>query len=313
MSFYYWNKLNFIPFFFLIIAVLCWAGNFVLGKAVTYNILPVTLNFWRWTIAAIILFPFVIKDAWKAKEIICNNWLLLIILSITGIATFHTCVYLALCSTTAINAGLLMAMVPFVVPIFSFATRLEKLASRQICGIVLSFIGVLGIISQFNLANIKNFNLAKGDIWMFIAVLLWSIYTVALKQKPIELKPIIMLFVITIAGVVMLLPFYIVELIISGGFEINFVNLLSIGYVAIFASIIAFVCWNKAVFLIGPNIAGLFIHLLPVFSTFLAIVFLKEKFQIYHILGFIFILSGIYLTVIGVLPANLRNKNNSIN
>jgi len=286
------------PYLLLVIATLCWAGNFVLGRAMHNDIPPIAMNFWRWTIAVAILLPFVMKAVFKYKKIIFDNIWILISLSITGIAAYHCFVYVALHSTTTINAILMNSMIPFIVPIFSYFIDKSTVSIRQLLGIALSLIGVIFIVTQGSIETLTNLQFAFGDILMIFAAMLWSLYTVLLKRYPKELPPLVFLFIISSIGILLLAPFYAYELTTVGGFKLTINNILAISYIAIFAAVVAFICWNKAVPQVGANKAGLFIHLMPLFSSILAIIFLGEDFELFHLIGSLFILTGIVITVL---------------
>ena len=138
--------------------------------------------------------------------------------------------------------------------------------------------------------------IARGDLLMLLAVPMWALYTVLLRRLPATLPPLAMLLAVTMIGLVLLLPAYGWEFLVVGGVALQPANVVSIAYVGLLASVISYICWNRAVVQVGANKAGLFIHLMPVFSTLLAILFLGEVLQPFHFAGIALIGAGLYLT-----------------
>lgn len=284
------------PYLLLVVAVLCWAGNFVLGRAIHSDIPPITLTFWRWTVAGAVLLPFAAPALWAKRHKLLRHWKLLIVLAATGVGLFHISVYIALQTTTATNAALVFATVPVLIPIMSLVVFREPVTTRQILGTAISLAGVTIVIVRGDPAILTTLELTRGDLWILLAVLVWSMYSVLLRRVPRGVPTLAIVLAITSIGLVFLAPLYIWEFNTVGGFEVTIANLLSIGYVALFASVLAYICWNKAVGEVGANKAGVFSHLMPVFSTLLAIVFLDEGLKGFHFAGIAAIASGLYLT-----------------
>ncbi len=284
------------PYLLLVIATVIWGGNFVVGRAVHAEIPPLGLTFWRWVLSALILLAFTAPGIWAHRALIFKHFRLLFVLALSGMAIFHSFAYIALNTTTAINATLVLATMPLVIPVISYLFGEERLTARQGVGIAISFIGVGAIITRGDVDVLMNLSFAPGDLWVLGSVLGWSIYSVLLRRVPKELPPMILLTALNLIAVAILLPPYLWEYAIKGGFEISSTNLAAIAYVAVFASIISFICWNKAVSIVGANRAGLFIHVIPLSSAILAILFLGERLEFYHAMGVVPIVTGILLT-----------------
>jgi drug/metabolite transporter (DMT)-like permease len=277
-------------------AALFWSGNFVLSRGINELVPPVALGFWRWLIAGLILLPFSAKYLWRDLGIIKKRFLYFNLLAFLGVTCFNTLIYTAVHYTTAINAVLVNSFVPILILFVSLMIYREKPIINQISGIIISTIGIVVIMVKGSVDGLLNFRFNPGDLLVFIAALTWALYTVLLKSLPKEIHPLSFLQGIIILGLFYMLPFYIFEYNIKGGFELNSKTFVSIGYVAIFASVIAFIFWNRAVRDVGANRAGPFIHLMPVFGTILAIIFLGEKLYLFHIVGIFLVFSGILLT-----------------
>ena len=274
-----------------------WSGNFIVGKFATlFEIPPLTLNFYRWLLVWIILIPFTFKEILLKKNYIKENWLLISFMGIITISTFNSVVYFALNYTQVINAVLMLAGIPAVVIILSSIMNIERANIFQFVGLFLSIIGVGTIISNADFQKILSLNFNKGDLWMLVCVLSWSLYSTLLKKKKFELSQFTFIQLMVTVGLIFLIPQYFYEK--SIGFEIS-VNKFFIAillYVVIFPAIAAYYCWQKAIEFIGPNRSAIFVQLMPLFSALMAILIFKEKFQLYHFIGGTFIVSGIYLS-----------------
>lgn len=284
------------PAVLLTLSALFWGGNFVVGRWAHSDIPPLNLTFVRWLVSALILTPFVAVGIWRYRTLIRRHFAWMAVLALTGMVMFHSFTYIALNTTEAINAAFVLASMPMVIPVASRVIGDERLSPRQASGIAVSFIGVGVIVSRGDLEVLKTLSFTPGDLWVLGAVLAWSVYSVLVKRKPRDLPPMVLLGATNWIAVAILLPFYLWELNTVGGFAVTTSSVLVIAYVALFASIAAFVCWNAGVVRFGANRAGLFIHLIPLFASVFSIAFLGETLKPYHFIGILPILAGIYLT-----------------
>ena len=288
---------NSSAYIFLILATLFWSGNFIVGKAASfYEIPPFTLNFYRWTFAWLILAPFTLKEIIQKKNYILKNIKLILVLGITSITIFNSIVYYSLNFTQVISGVLMISTIPVMIIFFSWIFKIEKTNFYQILGVILSLLGVAVIVTKANIDLLINLDFNKGDLWMVVAMFSWAIYSALLRKKKFDLSQVSLLEVIISAGLILLLPAYLIEK--SFGYELN-VNLpfvLTLSYVVLFPGLASFICWIKGITIIGPNRAGIFLHLMPIFSTVLAILIFKEQFMNYHLFGAMFIISGIFLS-----------------
>ncbi|MEF3254587.1 MAG: DMT family transporter [Deferribacterales bacterium] len=284
-----------MAYILLILTTLFWSGNFVLSRGVNDLIPPISLGFWRWFWAGVILLPFSFKYLKKDLKIIKENIIYINIVGILGVSLFNTLIYKAVHYTTAINAILINSFVPIIVLFFSLIIYKDKPNFKQIIGIIISILGIINIILKGDLTKILELSFNKGDILVLLAATDWALYTVLLKSIPRGLHPLSFLQSIVIFGVIYLLPFYIYEIHKFGTFPINLKTTISILYVAIFASVIAFIFWNRAVKDIGANNTAPFVHLMPVFGTIMAIVFLGEKLFLFQVIGILLVFIGILL------------------
>ena len=284
------------PALLLTLSALFWGGNFVVGRWAHTDIGPLNLTFVRWTVSALILTPFVGAGIWRHRALIRQHFALLFVLALTGMAMFHSFTYIALNTTEAINAAFVLAAMPMVIPMVSRLMGDERLSPRQALGIAVSLLGVGVIVSRGDVDVLLHLTFTPGDLWVLGAVVAWSVYSVLVRRKPKDLPPMVLLGATNWIAVGILAPFYGWELSTLGGFAITPSSVLVIAYVALFASIAAFVCWNAGVHQMGANKAGLFIHLIPLFASIFSIAFLGESLKSYHFIGLVPILAGIYLT-----------------
>ena len=281
----------------LILCTAFWSGNFIVGKVATFfEIPPVTLNFYRWLFAWALLAPFTLKEAFNHIDIIKKNIIAIMIMAVTSISIFNSVVYYALNYTQALNGVLMISTIPVLIIFISSIFKTEKANIYQIVGVGTSLLGVIIIITKMDLQRLIHLQLNKGDLWMLVAMLSWAIYSIIIKEKKINLRPFVLLQVLITFGIIFLFPVYLLELMSGKHLPINIPVLLTITYVVLFAGIGAYILWNGAVMIIGANRAGTFLHLMPVFSSIMAITLLGESFAIFHIVGALFIISGIFLS-----------------
>ena len=280
----------------LILAVLFWSGNFIVGRGIHNEIPPMTLAFWRWAIALLIVLPFALRPILRQKDLIWRNLKILTLLAILSVANFSMFIYMALKSSTVTNAVLINSMTPIFIVIVSYMGFKERITLRQAVGIAISLTGLIFILTEGNLSKLISVRFGKGDMWTISAGISWALYSALLRKCPVEFDSLSFLATLIIIGTLFISPFYIWE--IGTGKTMNFTHasIGSIIYVALFASVLAYIFWNKAIHAIGANKTGIFIHLMPVFSIILAMIFLDEKLRGYHIKGTILIFSGIFLT-----------------
>ena len=284
-------------YIFLILATLFWSGNFIVGKAASFfEIPPFTLNFYRWTFAWLILAPFTLKEKKKKKDHILANIKIILALGITSITIFNSIVYYSLNFTQVISGVLMISTIPVMIIFFSWIFKIEKTNIYQILGVIFSLLGVTIIVTQADLDILINLNFNKGDLWMVVAMFSWAIYSALLRKKKFNLSQASLLEVIISAGLIFLLPAYLIEKTLGFELNVNLPFILTLSYVVLFPGLASFICWIKGIAIIGPNRAGIFLHLMPIFSTVLAILIFKEKFMNFHLIGAAFIVSGIILS-----------------
>ena len=284
-------------YIFLIFATLFWSGNFIVGKAASlFEIPPFTLNFYRWLFAWLILAPFTLKEILKKKNYILENIKLILILGITSITIFNSIVYYSLNFTQVISGVLMISTIPVMIIFFCWIFKIEKTNIYQITGVIFSLLGVVVIITKADLRIILNLNFNKGDLWMAVAMFSWAIYSALLRKKNFKLSQLSLLQTIISAGLIILLPAYLIEFAMGYRVNIHLPFILTLTYVVFFPGLASFTLWIKGISIIGSNRSGIFLHLMPIFSTILAMLIFNEKFMAYHLIGAIFIVTGIVLS-----------------
>jgi drug/metabolite transporter (DMT)-like permease len=282
-------------FLLLALANLFWSGNWIAGRALRDDFEPASLNFWRWTVATLVLAPFALPGLRGKLPLLRRHAGILLLLALSGVALFQTLVYLGLRSTTAVNAVLLNSSMPLFMLLCSWAIERERASRLQIAGMLISLAGIAVILSRGDAQALLRLQLHAGDAWILLAMPVWGIYSVLLKRRPAALGALEFLFVISLGGTLMLAPFAAVQTL-QGPLQMpGTAQVLGVLYMGLAASVFAFICWNRGVAVVGANAAGFTVHLLPAFGTVLAILFLGESFAGFHAAGIATILAGVLL------------------
>jgi drug/metabolite transporter (DMT)-like permease len=284
-----------LAFLLLVIAVASWGINWAVARAVTQEVTPFALVFWRWLIAGLILFPFAARHVSQDLAAAAAHWKWLAFFGISGAAAFPMLGYLGLRYTTAINASLLNTSLPvFMIPM-AWLIRGDTVRGRQLAGLPLSFAGALVIVSRGDMDAIATLSLNPGDLLVLAAIALWALYTVLLHRRP-PIHPLSFIFFGIVVATLFCTPFYAYDLLAGNVTPVNARTVGAIGYLAVFPSIVAYVCWNHAVSIVGPNTASFFNPLTPVFGALGAVILLGEQIHSYHLAGFVLVLTGLVLT-----------------
>jgi len=291
------NRTILIASIYLFFTTLFWAGNFIVGKTASLNeIPPISLNFYRWLIAWFILLPFTYKELIEKKEYIIKNIGIFIILGITAVSIFNSALFYSLKFTQVITGVLMISVVPVMIIFFSALLKIEKTNIFQIFGVALSLTGVVLIITKADIEILKELDFNRGDLTMLIAMFSWSIYSALLKKKKYELSQITLLQVVIGFGVIILIPFYFIDINIGNEIKFDIPFFLILTYVVLFPGLISFFLWIKGVGLIGANRAGIYLHLMPILGAIMAMIIFGEKILFYHFVGAVFIIAGIVLS-----------------
>lgn len=283
-----------LGYLFAIGATAIWSGNFIIARGLSESIPPISLAFYRWVVAVIIFLPFALKPLVVEWKIIKENMPYLAFTSLLGITIFNTLIYFAGHTTTAINLSLISITFPVFIVLLSRIFYHEAITVNKCIGIVLVAIGVILLITKGSTSKLLNLSFAIGDIWMLIAALIFAIYSILLKSKPKRLSIWAFQLSTFLLGLIFLCPFFIWEYATNPPIEFDVKIISSILYVGIFASLTAFVLWNKAIMIVGPSRAGMIYYTLPLFSGVSAYIFLNENISILHFYSALLIILGIF-------------------
>lgn len=292
---------RFPPTLALSLASLFWAGNFIVGRALRDAVPAIDMNFWRWTIALVILLPFGAMALRRDWTLIRSQWRLVVFLALTGIVGFHVFVYTALQTTTAVNALLFLSVSPVMILVGSWLRYGDPISRVQVLAMMISLLGVVVLVTHGELERLLGLEFNIGDLWMLLAVSLWSAYSVVLKTKPAELNQTPLITGTVLVAMLVMTPVYLATL--PGGKPVAFTTPVLAGllYIGVFASVIAYFCWNYGVARLGPSRAGVFLHLNPLFGTVLSILFLGEGIEPYHLAGAALIATGLVFSSRGAV------------
>ncbi len=284
-----------------VLAAFIWSGNFIVARAVIRDIPPISLNFYRWLIAALLIFPFAVKQFRAEWNTVKQSWHYLFWISLTGIALFNTFVYVGAHYTSAINLALIgTTSSPIMSVLFARIFLKEKIGWLKLAGMLLCIIGVLFLLSKGNFQNLLTLQFSTGDLWMLLAAFCFAVYNTMVKKKPATLSSVNFLFVIFSFGTLMVFPFYVWEMSQTPAIAWNTNLIVAILYLGLGASVICYLIWNLAIGKLGSGRTALFGNLIPVFSSIEAAVFLHEKFTWVHVVS-------MAIVFIGIVLANLRS------
>jgi drug/metabolite transporter (DMT)-like permease len=277
----------------LALASLCWSGNHLMGRAIAGHVPPLTISTLRWLLAAAILYPFVRSQLRRDWPEIRRNLGALVYLSLLGGGVFGALQFVGLQLTTALNVSVMNSLGPVFIAAASAAMFRDRLTGGQFAGIVVSLIGVLAIISKLDPALLSDFSFNIGDIIVFLNMVLWAVYSASLRWRP-RIHPLSFMFMFALISGVVMFPTSVWEY--STGFVLRptLLTFSAIAFVTVFSTIVAFVSWARGVELIGPNRAGVFLHLIPIYSALLTGALLGEPLRFYHVAGFALILFGVW-------------------
>ncbi|MDH3231672.1 MAG: DMT family transporter [Alphaproteobacteria bacterium] len=291
-----------VAYALLSFASLAWAGNIVVGRAVHAAIPPVSLGFWRWASAFLILLPIFLPRLRRNRAALLREWKLVLLLGLIGVAGFSALQYTALNTASAVNVALINAVSPVVIPVLARLVWRESLSLRQALGIGLSLFGVGFVVLRGDPVLILAQGLTEGDLIMLVAMLCWSVYVTCLGRRPDDLDSGTLLVASIMPALIVLFPIWLWEIAWVRPMAVDVTTILVIAYIGPVATALAYLGYTAAVPAVGPTRAGLFIHLMPPFAAVLGMIFLDERLQAFHYLGAGAIFAGLYLTTAGARP-----------
>jgi drug/metabolite transporter (DMT)-like permease len=279
----------------LAVTALFWAGNWVLARGIQGHMSPIAMAFWRWFGAFLILLPFIARPMAQQWPAILRSWKVLVPLGVLGVGLFNTFSYTGLKYTSATNGVLLNSVIPILIIAINVAVLREPLNARQASGVAMSLAGVLMIVAQGDPEVLLHLRLNPGDLWVLAAMLSWAIYTVCLRWRPRELTSTAFTGSVVAVGVAVLLPIFAWDYGAGHRTQWGPITWSAVVYFAVFPSVLAYFFWNAGVARVGPERAGAFLHLMPLFGAVLAWMFLGESLLWYHYAGAVLIFGGLFI------------------
>jgi drug/metabolite transporter (DMT)-like permease len=279
---------------FLTLTMLFWAGNHVVGRWAGGHIPPMTLACLRWIGATALLAPFAwryVRDDWEAVR---ARLPFLILLGVVGVGLFNTLQYISLVHTTATSSAVLNSVVPVLIVVMSYFILRQPISALQCAGIVTSLLGVLVVVSRGAPETLLALELNKGDLYMLGATSLWALYSVLLQKRP-KIHALSFALVTYFVAALLNIPLSLGEIALGGQFDVTPATVAALLYIVVLPSLLANLLFNRGVEIVGATRAGVFLHLVPMFTAVLAMVFLGEQPSWFHAAGFVLILSGVGL------------------
>lgn len=279
-----------------LVTVIIWSGNYVVAKGISTQIPPVSIAFYRWSLATFCIFPLALKQLPQVLFLLKYHKRYLFFTALTGITIFNTLIYLAGHYTSAINLALIgTTAAPVFITVLSVIFLREKAGPYRVAGMAICLGGILFLLCGGDWHKLAVLHFGKGDLLMLISAFSFSVYSILVKKQPPGIPPAAFLFTVFACGTLMLLPFYLREISSSPAVQWQPHLLLTIVYLGIGNSVIGFFGWNVAIERLGASTTSLFANLIPVFSTLEAVIFLGEAFTIIHLLSGLIIVAGVLL------------------
>lgn len=281
----------------LLSALMLWAGNAVITRAAMVgDVPPLVFNFLRWALAFLMFLPFTAARVWRERQVFVDQWRYFTIFALVSITLFNSLYYVGLQYTTAIQGSLILALLPVVVLISVVVLLRQSITTRQVIGVLLSILGAAVIILRGDPTLVQTLALNVGDLWCFAAVIVWSWQILLMRRKPAALDMASFMTVVIGIGVILQAPLAWWEVAVAGRtFVPTTQNLLFVGYVALFAAVIGTTMYNAGVYRLGPANSGNLGNLYPLFTAVLAIIFLGEPLETFHVWGGILVLGGVFM------------------
>jgi drug/metabolite transporter (DMT)-like permease len=279
-----------------LLAVVLWSGNFIIARGAAQEIRPISMAFFRWVIASVVIMPFAIRTFQKEWPVVRRAWPYLLWVALTGIALFNTFVYVGAHFTTAINLALIgTTSSPIFAIILAKIFLKEQIGWAKLTGMILCIAGVVFLLAKGNLNNLLHFQFTEGDAWILLGAFCFAVYNTLVRKKPVGISPVNFLFIIFCLGTLLLLPFFLWEMQHQPRIRWNPGLFGMLLYLGIPASVISYWCWNLAIGRLGAGRTALFGNLIPIFASLEAAILLSETFTMTHIISMILVFAGILI------------------
>jgi len=277
---------------FPLLAIFIWAGNTVVNKMAVGAIFPAEIGFYRWLLAALLFTPFMFRQVLAHWSQIRPNLGRIFVLGVLGMAVYQSLAYFAATLTSATNMGIILSLMPLMSLTLAIFSLGQRLTAGALAGAVLSFAGVLVVVSTGSLTALLSHGVNLGDAMMLIATLAYAIYSTLLKKWQLRLPPLVLLYLQVLVAVVVLFPLF----WLSPKVGLNLRNAGLVLYACLLASMLAPLAWMRSVATLGPSRTTLFFNLLPLITALIAAAVLHEALAWYHLLGGALTLGGVILS-----------------
>ncbi|MBI5252490.1 MAG: DMT family transporter [Desulfomonile tiedjei] len=280
-------------YLFVLAATAIWSGNFIVARMLSDSVPPVTLVVLRSAIAAIVLLPFVIRPLYSEIRVIIRHLGYLALTALLGLTMCNTLVYVAAATSNALNLSLIAICSPVFTILFARVFLHDTLTLRRVVGLMTASSGVALLVTGGRISSLTHLTFSEGDMWMLGQAASFALYSILVRKKPVELQPLTFLFSLFLLGMLFLLPWFIWEQTGTKVVEFSPTTLVAILYLGIGPSLLAYLCWNQSVAIIGPARAAFVYYCLPLFSGVEALILLGEAVHAVHVLSGILILGGV--------------------
>ncbi len=282
-------------------ATIFWSGNFVVARGLAGQLTPVEISFWRWGLAFLMALPFTVKSVWEHRNILYVHWRRYLFLSLLGVSLINTLNYRAGITTGATNIALIATSSPVFIAFISCAIMHDRLSRQQCVGLIIALVGVAVLVTRGSLDVLWGLTFTEGDLWALLGAVTFAVYTIQLRFRPEGMPPVAFLTIIFGIGTLGLTPFLGWDILMGNGHWPSLPQFGCLVYIALFASVIGFFFWNRAIDLIGPIRSGVIYYSIPLFSSIEATLLLDESISLPQIVGGVFIIGGILFSTLDTL------------
>ena len=283
------------PSALLIFTTLFWAFNTIFGQLAVGEISPLQIVPLRWILVSSVMWFIFRNDVKTNWQIIKPEINKIIFMALMGFTGFNVLFYTASQYTNAINLGIIQSSVPVYVLLGAYFFYKTSITALQGLGVMISIIGVTIITTNGDIEILLNLQLNKGDLIMLVACLMYSYYTLSLKTR-LQIPGIAFFTLMSVIANFLALPLFIIDYLINGINYPSINGLIITILVAIFPSSLAQIFYLRAVDIAGPGKAGIYTNIVPIFSSILAVILLNQRFEIFHGISLVLVLSGIWLS-----------------
>ena len=277
----------------LTLAALFWTGNWVVGRMLADLVPPSALTFWRWAIALALLLPFVGPRLWAARGLLVREWRPIVVLGLLGGGLHNVLQYWGLKYTLATNGAILNATTPVLIIVMATLVFRDPFPRRAAAGASIALLGTLALITRLDYAMLASVGPNRGDLLIFVSMMMLSAYTVGLRRRPAGLDPLSFLACFAIVALVPVGIGYAIEHAAGQRIVVTPTSIAGVLYIAVFPALLAYLFWDIGVRAVGAARAGVFMYLMPVFGSVLGMVLLGERFEPYHAVGMGLIFAGV--------------------